>query len=38
VEGASQMSKCVLTVLMVVWFPHWGVTALSIANVGNSCV
>ena len=33
VEGASQLCKCVFTVIMVMWFPHWGVTALSIANV-----
>jgi len=33
VEGASQLCKCVFTVVMVIKFPHWGVTALSIANV-----
>ena len=36
VEGASQVCKCVFTVVMVMKFPHWGVTALSIANVSIS--
>ncbi|XP_065912317.1 man(5)GlcNAc(2)-PP-dolichol translocation protein RFT1-like [Dysidea avara] len=38
VEGASQLCKCVFTVIMVMWFPHWGVTALSIANLSYSIV
>lgn len=33
VEGASQLCKCVFTVAMVMWFPQWGVTAPSVANV-----
>lgn len=33
VEGASQLSKCFFTVVMVMWFPQWGMTALSVANV-----
>lgn len=33
VEGASQFCKCVFTVVMVMWFPQWGMMALSIANV-----
>ena len=35
VEGASQLCKCVFTVVMVMWFPQWGITALSIANVST---
>lgn len=35
VEGASQLCKCVFTVVMVMWFPQWGITALSIAHVST---
>ena len=35
VEGASQLCKCVFTVVMVMWFPQWGITALSVANVST---
>lgn len=38
VEGASQLCKCVFTVVMVMWFPQWGITALSIANLSYSII
>ena len=38
VEGASQLCKCVFTVVMVMCFSQWGITALSIANVSSTFV
>ena len=33
VEGVSQLCRCGFTVVMAMWFPQWGMTALSAANV-----
>ena len=38
VEGASQVCKCVFTVVMVMCFPQYGITALSVANVSTKFV
>lgn len=36
--GVSQGIKCILTMILVLWQPQWGIVNFSIAQVSSACV